>query len=526
MRHIALSAAAITALSLSVVPISAATAADPLTCQGLPVTIAATANDQVVEGTAGDDVISTAGFDRVTINAVGGNDVICLGDSQSPVVDAGDGDDKVYAETSSTPKVAGGAGDDLIEDRALAADPLLGGELSGGEGNDTISVTSRTTVARGGAGNDKITVAKDLATNPLAETGRYPTVLPGAGDDTVDGGGTAILSFADATGPISVDLTAGKATGDGTDTLTNVQNVVGSPAADTIVGTDAANDIEAGTGDTVDAKGGDDVIRADGAKSVVAGAGNDTITAVSSTVDAGDGNDTITATSSTVDAGSGDDVLTLTSSKAKAGNGNDTITATKSTVDAGSGNDTITQNGGTTDGGWGSDVIEVVNYGTARGGPGKDVLRATQDAAPEKAGQGVRLFGDAGRDRIVLWSSARKKAGDRLNGGPGKDTLDLRTLDRGTIVDLEAGRVTLRRTAQHSRWIRVPARDFQAVQGSKFNDRIYGTSGADRLRGNGGRDVLYGRAGADHLHGGKGRDVAYGGAGNDTCTAVEVRHSC
>ena len=103
MRHIALSAAAITALSLSVVPISAATAADPLTCQGLPVTIAATANDQVVEGTAGDDVISTAGFDRVTINAVGGNDVICLGDSQSPVVDAGDGDDKVYAETSSAP---------------------------------------------------------------------------------------------------------------------------------------------------------------------------------------------------------------------------------------------------------------------------------------------------------------------------------------------------------------------------------------------------------------------------------------
>jgi Ca2+-binding RTX toxin-like protein len=510
MRHLALSAAAITALSLSLVPIGSASAA-PALCQGQAPTHFATANDTTVAGTAGADVISTDGFDRVTINGLAGDDTICLGDSVSPVVNAGDGADKVYAETSAQPKINGDAGDDTIADRTAGSDPLQGGTLSGGDGADTVSLTSRTTVATGGAGNDKLTVAAGVATDPASTTSPYPTVQPGAGDDTVDGGGTALLSFADAAGPINVDLTAGKATGDGTDTLTNVVNVVGSPAADTIVGTDTANDIRAGAGDTVDAKAGDDILTADGAKSILAGDGKDTITATSTPA---------------VDAGGGDDTLVLTSSKALARSGNDTITATKSTVNAGAGDDAITQNGGSTDGAWGKDRIEVVNYGVAHGGPKADVLRASSDAAPEKAGTGgTRLRGDGGRDVVYVWAGARKKAGDRVNGGPGVDKVHLGKLEGGSVVDLASGRVVLRPTAASPKWKRVPARDFESIEGSRYNDRLYGNSAANHIDGNKGRDVLFGRAGSDRLHGGAGRDVIYGGSGFDRCTG-EIRHSC
>ncbi|MFC7496195.1 MULTISPECIES: hypothetical protein [unclassified Nocardioides] len=509
MRHIALSAAAITALSLSLVPVSAAYA-DPALCQGAGV-IKATANDQTVDGTAGDDVISTDGFDRVTINGLAGADVICLGDSVSPVVNAGDGADKVYAQTSATPKVDGGAGDDLIEDRAAGADPKLGGELSGGDGADTITLTSRTTVAKGGAGADKLTVAANVETAPTAASGKYPTVQPGPGDDTVDGGGTALLSFADATGPITVDLAAGKATGDGTDTLTNVVNVVGSPAADTITGSDAANDIEAGAGDTVDAKGGDDVLTANGAKSVLGGDGNDKITATGTEA---------------VDSGAGNDTLVLTSSNAMTRSGDDTITATKSKVHAGTGADTITQNGGSSDGGWGPDKIEVVNYGVARGGAKADVLRGSLDSAPEKAGTGgIRLRGEGGRDTVYVWAGARKKAGDRVHGGSGVDKVHLGKLEGGAIVDLASNRVVQRPTAGSPKWKRVPAPEFESIEGSRYNDRLYGDSGANHIDGNKGRDVLFGRAGADRLHGGKGKDTIFGGSGFDRCSG-EKRRSC
>jgi len=49
------------------------------------------------------------------------------------------------------------------------------------------------------------------------------------GDDTIDGrGGADFASFFASPAPVTVDLAAGTATGEGTDTLTGIENVNGS----------------------------------------------------------------------------------------------------------------------------------------------------------------------------------------------------------------------------------------------------------------------------------------------------------
>ena len=60
----------------------------------------------------------------------------------------------------------------------------------------------------------------------------------------------------------TIDLTAGTATGgDGSDTLHNLANLIGSPFADMVIGNAEANNIDPGTGnDTVAALAGADTI--------------------------------------------------------------------------------------------------------------------------------------------------------------------------------------------------------------------------------------------------------------------------
>lgn len=57
------------------------------------------------------------------------------------------------------------------------------------------------------------------------------------------------------------------------------------------------------------------------------------------------------------------------------------------------------------------------------------------------------------------------------------------------------------------------------VNGSGFDDRLYGFKGADTLIGNAGDDYLYGREGNDTMDGGIGIDQMWGGTGNDTYIA-------
>ena len=87
-------------------------------------------------------------------------------------------------------------------------------------------------------------------------------MLPGPGDDLVIGSATQcdeVQYGFDATGPIYANLMTGIATGQGTDTLVDIDAVIGGAFDDTLIGNDAANGLVGREGnDTLVGNGGDD----------------------------------------------------------------------------------------------------------------------------------------------------------------------------------------------------------------------------------------------------------------------------
>jgi len=99
--------------------------------------------------------------------------------------------------------------------------------LSGGEGNDELR----------GFGSGTMEEGADLLTG-------------GGGDDVIEGGdGFDFANYDAACQPVEVDLAAGTATGQGSDTLVDVEGAFGSECDDTFVGNDADNGFVALEGD-------------------------------------------------------------------------------------------------------------------------------------------------------------------------------------------------------------------------------------------------------------------------------------
>lgn len=152
--------------------------------------------------------------------------------------------------------LTGTAGDDV----------LLGGAggntLTGGAGNDVLVAGSGNDSLYGGDGNDLL--------------------IAGPGNDLLDGGaGIDTASFAKAGAGVVVDLGhvgPQNTVGAGVDTLTSIENLIGSDYNDTLIGNDGDNVLNGGAGDDVLKGGaGNDIL--------IGGPGNDTLTG-------GSGNDT------------------------------------------------------------------------------------------------------------------------------------------------------------------------------------------------------------------------------------------
>ncbi|MEZ5994357.1 MAG: calcium-binding protein [Hyphomonadaceae bacterium] len=163
----------------------------------------------------GADVIDTStGFISGVVYLGDGNDEfrggaqgqVVFGGLGNDLLNGGDGDDEFYGE-NAVDTLNGGGGDDY---------------LSGGSAPDTI---------HGGAGAD--------------------TLIGGSGADALDGGsGTDTASYAGST---SVTVRLWNGTGSGGDaqgdTLTGIENLIGSANNDTLIGADAiANVLDGGTG--------------------------------------------------------------------------------------------------------------------------------------------------------------------------------------------------------------------------------------------------------------------------------------
>ena len=380
-----------------------------------------------------------------TINGTSGNDTL-TGTSGNDTISGEGGDDALFG-AGSVDLIYGGDGND---------------SLSGGSGNDSLY---------GDAGND--------------------TLDGGTGNDLINGGiGTNTADYSTAGGGETVDLATGQTFGsDGTDTLVNIQNVVGSGFNDSIIGSTADNALYGGVGnDTLSAGGG----------------GNDTLSggAVSDVLFGSAGNDLF-------QGGAGNDVL-------MGGGGADTASFT----DSATGITLTLDNGAGTAYGDGTDTLSGI--ANVIGSTGSDFI--VGDAAGNWISGDLygndTLEGGNGSDTLVDGFG-----NDIIYGGTGLDYLDLSNATNGVSVDLRSEMAYGMGTDTMY--------GIDGVYGSSFDDTLvgydaestsgpdpftnifYGAGGNDLILGEGGGDVLYGGDGNDSLLGGTGNDTLYGEAGND-----------
>jgi Ca2+-binding RTX toxin-like protein len=381
--------------------------------------------------------------------------------------------------------IVGTPGDDVLAGTA-AADVIcgLGGhdDLSGLGGNDTL---------RGGDGKDFI--------------------KGGNGDDVFDGGlGADWADYSGVSGAtgVTVDLSAGIGTGQGSDTLVSVAAAIGSDNADTLTGGPEDNTLEGGPGDDVlNGAGGNDTAEYSAAiKGVTV---NLTISTPQAT---GQGVDTLASFEHLIGSDHGD-VLT--------GDGG------ANRLDGRSGNDTLRGGGGddTFIGGTGDDVMEggdgtdTGDYSEATGGVTVDLsvagTQVTGGAGTDSLAAIENLAGSGFPDRLVGNAAANMLTGwggdDTLEGGGGKDLLQgVDGNDRGT-----GGEGDDRLLGDVGNDILSGGDGSDEIRGSWGQDDLGGEQGDDRLFGEADGDVAAGGAGHDRLLGNEGPDLLSGGEGND-----------
>ena len=320
--------------------------AEPVTgCTGLTISFDAGDDDLTVIGGNG----STGGLATLAVAFAGGADVLRLGTGRLPVLTltGGTGRDQIDASARTT-------GITLDE----SAGRLSGFEtLTGGDGDDVLVGDDGDNVLDGGAGDDLL-------------VGRL-------GDDDLRGGvGSDTVSFAGGPG-VSATLLARVATGQGSDVLAGIENLIGSDHADRLIGDGRANVLEGRRGnDVLDGRFGDDVI------------------------DGGTGRD---------EAAFGEPrgVSASLLSHRATGQGRDRLIAINFLIGSRRG-DVLTGDGGAN---------------RLRGGGGDDVLDG-------RAGADV-LDGGSGRDLI----KARDGARDVVDGGAGRDTVRADRADRVRNVE-------------------------------------------------------------------------------------------
>ncbi|MDQ3982730.1 MAG: hypothetical protein M3271_08640, partial [Actinomycetota bacterium] len=204
------------------------------TCLGEPATIVGTRGNDVLRASSDDVVVGLGGNDVIYAHRLsdelcgsGGNDWIRGTHSGGEQIAGGSGSDTIYG-LGQMDSLHGGRGDDLLIGDPRGDVPRLYArdELYGGRGDDRMYGFGHADLLYGGAGND------------ILGGGRHYDVLrPGPGDDFIRaGGGRDVVLYGDSLQPVSVDLTLGRATGEGTDSFEGVEGVSGSRFDDDLVG--------------------------------------------------------------------------------------------------------------------------------------------------------------------------------------------------------------------------------------------------------------------------------------------------
>jgi Ca2+-binding RTX toxin-like protein len=246
-------------------------------------------------------------------DALAGNDMVTLpvdaaaassaGYDPSQTFHGGDGNDTINGGTLSD-SITGDAGLD---------------KLAGGDGNDMLNGGGNADWLIGGAGNDTLLGGSSA-----------DTLIGGLGNDRLDGGsGADKADYSAASGAVTVDLAAGTASGDGNDTLLNIEDVTGSAFDDTIGGNTGKNVLLGGAGNDVlhGADSNDTLTGGAGLDHLFGDAGTDTLKWDSAdTFDGGTGFDTIDANLSSSDTIDLRGAGSVDVERIRTGSGRDTVT--------------------------------------------------------------------------------------------------------------------------------------------------------------------------------------------------------
>jgi Ca2+-binding RTX toxin-like protein len=416
--------------------------------------------------------------------------------------------------------------------------------LDGKGGDDTLSGGKEDNAIRGGDGDDRID-GRD-GSDVLRGAGGDDVVIGGAGGDTIDGGaGIDTADYADAAAGVTVDLNkiTAQDTGQGKDTVTGIENLIGSGFDDQLTGNALANRLSGGAGN-------DSLSGGDGADTLSAGLGLDTLVG-GAAVDLADySSETRNLTLAMLGPQAGvvsfggvaEDHLSEIEN-VTGGAGNDSITADNrvNLLVGGAGNDTL-------DGGQGSDKLfgddraatAVDGADSISGGSGDDTVYFVS------AGRGGvdRISGGEGRDTFTL-SYRTHNAADVITdfqAGFGGDFIDLSRFGAANASDafasglLRLAQVGADTILQYDidRTLAFDYRDALVLEGvsartlvannfapngmfaqqgwdlvgTAGSDAILGTAFAEKIYGGAGDDILQGREGADSLDGGAGLDTA------------------
>jgi Ca2+-binding RTX toxin-like protein len=284
MRRLVLFAVLATVAAVTLPQIASAAAPK---CFGKKATIVGTAKADQIKGTAKADVIVGGGGGDV-VKGLGGGDWICGGNGSDTLI-GGDKGDALLGEAGNDALNGGGGNDGFFGGAG-------NDKFNGGAGIDDLATyffapsgvqaDLATGTATGGEGTDTLTGIEDLEGSRFDDTltgdANWNFFFPLGGNDIVNGGGDSRdrVDFFYSPIGVVVDLTAGTATGEGTDTLTGIGQVFGSRHDDTITGDANANSLYGGPGnDTISGASGDDTLDgADGTDTLDGGIGTDTCT--------------------------------------------------------------------------------------------------------------------------------------------------------------------------------------------------------------------------------------------------------
>ncbi len=598
-------------IGLLIVP--ALGAAAPKKCAGKKATIVGTPKADVLDGTPGKDVIvGLGGGDE--IYGSGGDDILC-GGGGSDYINGGDGDDQLIGGGAND-YMEGEGGDDAYKggaglfDGAAWQNPPgaitanLETGVATGDGTDSMIGIE---ALEGSPFNDHFTGSarnEDFYTyggnDTIEAGGGHDYFESGAGDDVLDGqdGKFDFASFSTSPGPMTIDIGAGTATGDGSDTLRGAEIVSGTDFNDTLVGSEGRDILyPLGGDDTMDGRGDFDSlayesargpITANVAEGTATGEGNDTFTNMEAIlggphddvligsertedlvghggndqlngaggedyIEGNAGNDTIDGGVGPYDAiGHGDSLTPVTIDFAAGtvtGEGNDTITEIEIAIGSRH-NDTLVGNDGDTlfyglggddsiDGRAGFDIVlyesadrgMTVSLATGKAsGEGNDTLAGIEGLLGSKFDD--TLTGDSSDNVLVGFLGDDVLFGgdgaDYFEPGPGDDVVDGQAGGQDVVdfyyapgpvsVDLNTGVAT----GDGSDTLVA----MEEVLGSIFDDTIFGSGVGNYLFGDQGNDMIYGREGDDGIDGAGGNDTVSGGAGTDECFRSESLTAC